>query len=278
MTEVPGRIPVIVISLRASTQRRAAMTARMSGLGVEFGFFDAIDGKSMTAEEVQRFDPRPVIADFGKPLTPGEIGCIASFHEVFLAVAKGPDEYVCVSEDDAFFTEQALRFLDPALLASLPKFDVLRLGGLLGPCTYGVTLPGDGTDPRAQRITIPLRGYYHMTCQIVARRSASKLAGLLIPTYGPIDYMLYRDPTAGLRIMDVRPFPVGLDDVPTTMDNAGRYQPDYPGRKSRLRQLQRGWFFTVRKALLMPCFIRAWGWRTALRLRRYRAQTVRSIR
>ena len=278
MSEGPVRIPVIVISLKGSAQRRAAMADRMGKLGVEFKFFDAIDGQSMTAEAVTRLAPRPVIADFGKPLTAGEIGCIASYQEVLRGIAAGEDEFVCVSEDDAVFSPHVLPLLDRVLLERLPPFDVLRLGGLLGPCRYGVRLAGDAYGLSDQTLTIPLRGYYCTTSQIVPRRSVATLAKRLTPAYGPIDYMLYRDPTAGLRIMDVRPFPVGLDDVPTTMDNAGRYQPDYPGRKSPLRQLQRGWFFTVRKALLMPCFIRAWGWRTALRLRRYRAQTVRSIR
>ena len=42
-------------------------------------------------------------------------------------IAAGPDEFVCVIEDDVIPAQDFRRFLEPDLLRSLPPFDVLRL-------------------------------------------------------------------------------------------------------------------------------------------------------
>ena len=45
-------IPVRVISLKRSTERREAMMVHLAGLGLDFSFFEAFDGRTMTADAI----------------------------------------------------------------------------------------------------------------------------------------------------------------------------------------------------------------------------------
>ena len=44
-------LPIYVISLKASTSRRRAMTGRMADLGLEFSFIDAVNGRDIPEDE-----------------------------------------------------------------------------------------------------------------------------------------------------------------------------------------------------------------------------------
>ena len=66
-------IPIVVISLLRSSARRMAMIANFQDLGVSFSFFDAVDGQTMTADEIAAISPRPYTGHKDRLLTRGEI-------------------------------------------------------------------------------------------------------------------------------------------------------------------------------------------------------------
>ena len=75
---------IIVISLKNST-RRENIAKRLSGLGLNFTFFDATDGKKLPASVLESVDydfyPKHYLSP--KPLTLGEIGCAISHIKVY---------------------------------------------------------------------------------------------------------------------------------------------------------------------------------------------------
>ena len=258
-----GRIPVIVISLAVAASRRAAMTKRMTDLGLAFSYFDAVNGREMTAEALARYNPQPYLGEFCRQLSPGEIGCVASFETVCRMIAEGSEEFVCVAEDDALFTPETLPFLERAYLEKLPRFDMLRLGGDFGHARWGVALEDYGD----RSLVIALSNFYCGVAQLLTRRGAAQIARRLIPVDAALDYTLFREPRTAIAIMTVRPMPVTVDHQPSTIDMMGqrpvRFVSSNPVNWVR-RNLHHMW----RRMLVIPYFVKVWGWRMLLRARR----------
>ena len=93
---IPSRrmIPLKVISLERSHERRAFMQRQLDDLGLPFRFFNAIDGSKMTATKFGEA--------VGVKLTPGEIGCGLSHLAGIREIAEGEHEYAAILEDDVF--------------------------------------------------------------------------------------------------------------------------------------------------------------------------------
>src|SRR5262245_30169594 len=109
-------VPVVVISLVRSKDRRDAITAILNSIGLSFTFFDAVDGQAITAEEAAAACLRSNPRRYGKYLMPTEIGCLESFRLVCEAIARGPDEFVCVLEDDVLLDGRIHAFLNETTL------------------------------------------------------------------------------------------------------------------------------------------------------------------
>ena len=79
-----GQVPIWVISLSRSVERRANVSACMQMAGLEFEFFDAIDGKRLTSAELNRhYDEARSILEIGRPMSLGEIGCSLSHRVLY---------------------------------------------------------------------------------------------------------------------------------------------------------------------------------------------------
>jgi len=260
-------IPVIVISLVRSTDRRAAMAAHLASLGISFQFFDAIDGSTLTAEQVRAACRRPNPRRYGQYLLPTEGGCIASFRAVCERIARGADEFVCVIEDDITLDRRAAVLLDAATLHNMPRFDVLRIQQ--GSAQW---LSVDSPGPFAVRA--PYRPAFGMQAQIFARSGAAKLASSLAMPWMPCDMMAYCDGLVkDLRILEIDPplaFHPPEDTAQTTIDPDGMRPGDAERRKAA--SLRRRWRRTAyehaTRSRLFRNFISQWGLLALLRLER----------
>ena len=92
-------VPVVVLNLKSSTARRQQIDARLQNLGIDYHFFDAIDGHLLSAKELERLAP-PSSLLFDRSLTSGEIGCATSHFAVIHQFAGEDNDFVCVLEDD----------------------------------------------------------------------------------------------------------------------------------------------------------------------------------
>jgi len=73
-------VPVVVISLARSADRRTAVRRNLDSLGIAHTFFDAVDGRAMSADAIAAIAPRPYVGQSSRPLSAGRrhAGCARS--------------------------------------------------------------------------------------------------------------------------------------------------------------------------------------------------------
>lgn len=107
---------IIVISLKNST-RRENIAKRLSGLGLDFTFFDATDGKKLPTSVLESVDydfyPKHYLSP--KPLTLGEIGCAISHIKVYEHMVENNIESAIILEDDAIVSQHFKEIVEDTL-------------------------------------------------------------------------------------------------------------------------------------------------------------------
>ncbi len=242
-------IPVVVISLERSTDRRAYIGAHLASLGIPFRFFAAIDGNTLSPSARARYEPT-------MPL--GAMGCAESHLASLREIADGADKFVCTLEDDAEISPQARTLFDLSTLQGLPIFDVLRL--------ETQTRPG-------KRPSIPiatfdgfslssgLRHHPAMTAQIFSREGARKIVARIGYLRVAIDVALFLDSyVPGLRVVEARPTLARPSGIASTIGPGCK--PPYSQLEAlALRRLR------IREVRNIVSFLRAWSVSDLLRMR-----------
>ncbi|MDX5299120.1 MAG: glycosyltransferase family 25 protein, partial [Gammaproteobacteria bacterium] len=101
---------IVVISLKRATQRRESIHKQLSQLGLEYAFFDAIDGRE-GHELFSRYDASRAGRIGEIPLTKGHLGCYASHYLIWQRCLTSGRPMI-VLEDDAMIDAQPfLRFI-----------------------------------------------------------------------------------------------------------------------------------------------------------------------
>lgn len=259
-------IPVIVISLKRSADRRAAMQAHLGEMKVPFAFFDAVDGSTISPAERAALDVRPVARKYGRGLSDGEIGLGASYVQLLRAIAAGADPFVCVLEDDARLLPEATRLMSEEILTSLPAFDLIMLYAWKS--EKGLTAVAiaeiDGIGVYA-----PYKSAGGTVGQVVTRAAAAKLARHLLPLRAPVDESLYGDPAFGCRILAARPPPIVNVSGLASVIGDERNREERNNRQIPLRVAAKTVNGIMRRLRRLPSFVAAWGPVFLLRLRRF---------
>ena len=71
-------VPVFVISLNRSMDRRAMVTKQMKHLNIDFEFFEAVDGRSLNDTDIGAVDFTLAKEFCGHDLSMAEVGCALS--------------------------------------------------------------------------------------------------------------------------------------------------------------------------------------------------------
>lgn len=101
---------IFVISLTASS-RRDACREQLNGLGLDFEFIDAVDGRTLPSGIKQaHYDAAANAIKFKRPLTDGEIGCYLS-HKAAWGIAAQQQRPIIVLEDDFCLSEHFISFV-----------------------------------------------------------------------------------------------------------------------------------------------------------------------
>ncbi len=243
------------------------MRAQFERLEVPFRFFDAIDGRKLSPEELHELAPYGG-SDYCGMLTVQEIGCAISHLAVLRQFASDQGDYLAVLEDDVTLESEFRGIADEQYLRSLPPFDVLQL---------------DGAQPHKPRLTLELgRAGRHQLCAIpkchhsmygliYTRRAARIITDCVSDVTAPIDNMLFKDGRVpGLRFVAVRPSVVRHADLPSVI-----------GRRPRLRglacKLERETRRLISWSRRWRNFAEAWGPRSILALRLRNPSTASRI-
>lgn len=92
---------IIVTSLPDDTDRRQKIAARIDELGLDFEFFDAIDGRNGIPDQYENLVDREALKDFWRELTNAEIACALTHAFACKHVAENLAEPAIILEDDA---------------------------------------------------------------------------------------------------------------------------------------------------------------------------------
>src|SRR3954464_5716333 len=166
-------IPVVVISLLRSSERRKATGARLDALGLAFKFHDAIDGNLFTETDATRLCPRRASIARRFILSKQEIACLESHKQCLQAAIESGAPFTCILEDDAWIEGDIGEFLDPTWLGNIAPFDVLKLGGDSDKASDDLAVPL-GTY-RYRHVCVPLHPMYSAIGYIVTQAGAKKL-------------------------------------------------------------------------------------------------------
>jgi glycosyl transferase family 25 len=259
-------IPVIVISLERSADRRAAMQAHLAGINVPFAFFDAVDGATISATQRKALDVRPITRKYGRTLSQGEIGLAASWIQLLRTIGTGPNPFVCVLEDDARLLPGATRLMSEEFLSSLPQFDLIMLQKWRS--EMGLTAVAIA-EAHGYRVYAPYKCTSGTVGQIVSKGAAARLARHLRPLRAPVDEMLYADRAFRSRVLAVRPPPiVSAPGLPLEIGQ-GRSAEERANRKRPRWVAAKMVNGIVRRSRRLPYFVAAWGPMFFFRLRRF---------
>ncbi|MHA6964792.1 glycosyltransferase family 25 protein [Zobellella denitrificans] len=124
------QIPVFVISLKRSQDRREYIATQFEREKVSFEFFDAVDGSDKNNPLLKRYNyAKRLWLTSGKMPTNGEIGCYASHYSLWQKCVDMARPIVVV-EDDATICPHAAQTL--ALVAEkIQQYGFLRLESII---------------------------------------------------------------------------------------------------------------------------------------------------
>lgn len=119
------QIPIYIISLKRSPERKKNMENMFKNTGLSFTYFDAVDGKNMSIEEKQLADkyisPTAHLPDFS-----GEVGCYLSHVLLLKHIKKSEHPNTLILEDDAVINDFNLIKNIKNML--IQDYDVMFLG------------------------------------------------------------------------------------------------------------------------------------------------------
>lgn len=256
-------IPVHVISLRRTPDRRAALAVRLRTLGIAFEFLDAIDGQALTDAEALRLCPKRFALKQRWPLSKSQVACAESHVRAMRTILDSNADWACVLEDDADPQPDFADFLDQTWLASLPAFDAIKLSadwaGRRDERALSIGARGD------RRLCVPLRPAYSCMAYVVSRDGARKLVRQAACLQDSADVNFFRSPAWDARILDVRPMVVTSIGQPSTITADPSYHPPVPRWRAIAGWLPHNFDQWARQARRYSAFVR---WRGVGALRR----------
>ncbi len=194
--------PVFVINLPDSAERRDRLSQRFKALGVVFHLFPAVNGKSLDLTALANYPLEKRLRHYGKPLSPGEIGCYLSHYQLWQKLLVGPHEQMVIVEDDIEIPDDFPEILQSLQTVSVP-WEMIRLFG---------------TRPRPATRIQDLYGAYHLArlknvpsgacAYVLNRRGAEKLVAAGKEILIPVDTLMDRYWEHGLQIYAVQPYPI----------------------------------------------------------------------
>lgn len=121
-------IPVFIINLPKSIDRKAFMKAQCESIGISPIFIDAVYGKNLSNLEVAKYcDQITAKKLFGRELILGEIGCALSHKKIYQRIVDENIPYAIILEDDAVIKE-GLNEVVKSILDSEVNWDLVLLG------------------------------------------------------------------------------------------------------------------------------------------------------
>jgi glycosyl transferase, family 25 len=117
---------IAVINLARSKDRRELIQSNLARIGLAFELFAGIDGFRGEHVGISRYSEAAAWRDLYRPMTVGEIGCLASHYLLWQRCMDAREPFV-IMEDDVEVDNLFVHALETASVL-LPVFPLIRLG------------------------------------------------------------------------------------------------------------------------------------------------------
>ena len=198
-----------LINLDQDVERLAFFAATFSRLGMAFERTPAVDGRLFCEADYQQFmASRP---RHGQPWLRGQMGCFLSHYAVWEQIARGPDRFHAVFEDDIHASDDLKEILaDDRWIPD--EVDIVRLET----STNRVLLTARPLLTHARRPAFSVRSTsWCAGAYLINRRTARQLVELSALHHAPADAMLYNFEESilarTLNILQMNPAPCTQD-------------------------------------------------------------------
>lgn len=220
-------LPIFVISLRRSTERRALMVQQFARLNLPFSFFDAIDAQQCEHPLQRHYRAQHSLLRKGRPLSAGEVACYASHYQLWQWCVEH-QQPILIIEDDVILEDhfpQALAYISQ----HLHEYDYIRLAR-----TFEVK-----KHPLSHRDShYTLYKYEGKPCGTTGYLLHPKAARQLLRHSHrvtlPVDEFIDQEWRHGVAAIGVEPMPITITDLPSEI---GQRRPEQP--LSRVNRINR---------------------------------------
>lgn len=229
MSDNTPSLQILVISLRRSSDRRIKVEQELQKVSLPWSFLDAVDGSALATIPVE-YHPWKVKCLQGYELTPNEIGCYLSHKESWKrCVAQNIP--TLIFEDD-FVLSPEFEGVIQELLRLQDAWDFVRLQGLYE-VPYQELIPVGGA-----HLAKNLGDAVGATAYLLKPSVAKVLIEASSDIYEPVDHFLEHQTKHGLEFLAIRPYPVDISRVKSTIDDRSERAP-IKGLRKRIRSIAR---------------------------------------
>ena len=229
MTATSLPLQVLVISLRRSLDRRAKVEQELQKTSLPWTFLDAVDGSALQSP-LPEYNPLRVKWLQGYELTPNEIGCYLSHKKAWKRCVE-ENIPTLIFEDDFVLTPEFDHVIS-ALLSSQNSWSFIRLQGLYEVSYQDISLI-DGV-----HLVKNIGDAVGATAYLLKPEIAHALINQSAYIYEPVDHFLEHQKKHGLEFLAVRPYPVDITRVKSTIDDRQERSP-VQGLRKRFRSVAR---------------------------------------
>ncbi len=220
------------------------VSARLTALGMDHELFPAVDGTLGEHKAFHQYDDAACLRQFGKSLSPQEIGCFASHYQLWRQCAKERVP-VLILEDDVTILDGFPHVLELAK-AHLQEFAMIRLFAILERSFRGIRHLG------AYQVVRYLRGPQGTQAYVLSPEGAEALLRVADRWVEPVDHFLDRFWAHGLPPHAILPFEIVHDEAAERSSTIGnRRTKRRPWRKAQrefnsFRDRVSRWIFNAR--------------------------------
>jgi len=102
-----NNIPIFIVNLKKDSEKKEHMKKLCKHYVLDCQFTDAVDGKKLDQNELSEvYDSKRAQKEYGRKLSPGEIGCTLSHKEIYRKMVNEQIAQALIFEDDITFDDR----------------------------------------------------------------------------------------------------------------------------------------------------------------------------
>ena len=204
------KLQTLVISLKRTQSRREKVGLELAKTALDWQFLDAIDG-ALLPLPIADYPEQKVRRLLGFPLTPAELGCFLS-HRAAWQQCVTANQVTLIFEDDFVLSPDFENELG-LLLEHRHDWDLLRLQGL-------VDVPYTVIHQIADLQLIKNHGDpLGATAYLLTPSAAKTLVTHAQQIFEPLDHYLEHEKFHGIRMLAIKPYPVWINGLTSTISD-----------------------------------------------------------